>query len=201
MSPESLPQHDPPAPYADSMTVSAHDVAAEIRRRMPSVGVKKLHKLLYYCQGHHLATFGTPLYREEIHAWDMGPVVSQLWRDERDGVRPEEDAALDEAKLNTIGYVLSRYGANTGNDLELLTHSEMPWQRANSFRRPKGSVRIEREWIREFFATDGAADGDDEDTVLDSTVISQWLEGAEERRQRPAQPDDLEEIRARLARA
>jgi hypothetical protein len=40
------------------MAVSAHDVAAEIRRRQPSVGTKKLHKLLYYCQGHYLAAFG-----------------------------------------------------------------------------------------------------------------------------------------------
>jgi uncharacterized phage-associated protein len=40
--------------------------------------VKKLHKLLYYCQGHHLATFGLPLFDESISAWDMGPVVGTL---------------------------------------------------------------------------------------------------------------------------
>ena len=54
-------------------TLSAHSVAVELRHRLPGVGVKKLHKLLYYCQGHHLATFGLPLFSESISAWDMGP--------------------------------------------------------------------------------------------------------------------------------
>jgi len=63
--------------------VPARDVAAEIRRRLPGVGVKKLHKLLYYCQGHHLAAFGAPLFSQSISAWDMGPVVGELWHEEK----------------------------------------------------------------------------------------------------------------------
>ncbi|MDG4790354.1 hypothetical protein O7626_40865 [Micromonospora sp. WMMD1102] len=65
--------------------VSVHDVAAEIRRRLPGVDEQKLHALLYYCQGHHLAHTGEPLFREEIVAapadfWDtdrasLPPVV------------------------------------------------------------------------------------------------------------------------------
>src|SRR5262245_17472647 len=99
--------------YPVAMTVSAHDVAAELRRRMPSVGTKKLHKLLYYCQGHHLASQSEPLFAEPIGAWDMGPVVERLWRDERYQLEPPLAMALDEAALNTIGYVVSRYGALT----------------------------------------------------------------------------------------
>jgi uncharacterized phage-associated protein len=93
------------------MTVSAHDVSAELRRRLPSVDTKKLHKLLYYCQGHHLAVVGEPLFTEPVAAWDMGPVVERLWRDERYGLEPPPASELDEAGLNTVGYVLSRYGA------------------------------------------------------------------------------------------
>lgn len=48
------------------MTVSAHDVAAVLRERLPDIKVKKLHKLLYYCQGHHLAQFDKPLFSEPI---------------------------------------------------------------------------------------------------------------------------------------
>ena len=51
----------------------AADVAAELRRRLPGIGAKKLHKLLYYCQGHHLADIRHPLFIESIAAWDMGP--------------------------------------------------------------------------------------------------------------------------------
>ena len=108
-------------------TIQAQQVAAELRRRLPGVGVKKLHKLLYYCQGHHLATFDEPLFIESISAWDIGPVVGQLWKSEKDHGIAIEDAVLDEAVLNTVGYVVSRYGALTGRDLERLTHSEDPW--------------------------------------------------------------------------
>jgi uncharacterized phage-associated protein len=86
-------------------TIQAQQVAAELRRRLPGVGVKKLHKLLYYCQGHHLATFDEPLFIESISAWDMGPVVGQLWKSEKDHGIAVEDAVLDEAVLNTVGYV------------------------------------------------------------------------------------------------
>lgn len=183
--------------YPERMPVSAHDVAAEVRRRLPGMGTKKLHKLLYYCQGHHLAIFDEPLFSETISAWDMGPVVGALWRQEKDGHAPQTHAELDEAALNTIGYVISRYGGLTGNDLENLTHSEAPWQTADRYRRPKTSARIELGWIRDYFRSSGAADGDDE-VVLDSAAITELLKDADQRRKQPRRPDDLDEIRARL---
>src|SRR3954465_4039765 len=118
------------------MTVSARDVAAVLRDRLPGLPTKKLHKLLYYCQGHHLATYGVPLFAEPISAWDMGPVIGQLWHQEKELGSFDADPEPSEAQLNTIGYVVSRYGALTGLDLENLTHSETPWQRADSNRRP-----------------------------------------------------------------
>jgi uncharacterized phage-associated protein len=100
-------------------TVSARDVADEIRRRLPGLGTKKLHKLLYYCQGHHLAVYDEPLFPEAISAWDMGPVVASLWREERSDVVPLGiNLDLSERVLNTIGYVISRYGALSDTDLE-----------------------------------------------------------------------------------
>lgn len=67
--------------------------------------------------GHHLATFGKPLFREAISAWDMGPVGSAVWKQDDTGTVPEARSELTEAHLNTIGYVLSRYGALSGRDL------------------------------------------------------------------------------------
>src|SRR5262249_49336794 len=81
----SLPPHHVQHPYPDRMAVSARDVAPALRERLPDLGTVKLHKLLYYCQGHHLAIFGEPLFSETISAWDMGPVVGTLWRGEKDG--------------------------------------------------------------------------------------------------------------------
>jgi uncharacterized phage-associated protein len=190
------------------MTLSARDVAAVLRDRLPGLPTKKLHKLLYYCQGHHLAAFDEPLFSETISAWDMGPVVGTLWHEERQGdvaaVHP--DPEMDEAQLNTIGYVLSRYGALTGQDLENLTHSEQPWQLADSGRRPGESARIKLEWIRRYFRTNGSAEDEEGEVLLDSASVTRWLQDAGKRRENPARPDSpeelvsrLEELRARLS--
>jgi len=179
--------------------VSAHDVAAELRVRLPGVGTKKLHKLLYYCQGHHLATFDQPLFTESVSAWDMGPVVGTLWRAEREGEGDRETQALSEAQLNTVGYVVSRYGALTGGDLERLTHAEEPWQEADRARTPGTSVRISAGSMRAHFLRSGEDEGDGDIALPDVEVVRDWLKGAPDRlRERPV-PDDLERLRARLA--
>jgi uncharacterized phage-associated protein len=189
------------------MPVPASAVAAALRERLPALATKKLHKLLYYCQGHHLATFGLPLFEEAISAWDMGPVVAQLWHQERlalprqaeeAGGRQRELPALTEAQLNTVGYVVSRYGSLTGRDLEHLTHSEAPWQRADADRPPGQSVRIELDWIREYFLADGD-DSDDEGVPMDAAVVKTWLANAATRRQASPRPDSRADLLARLS--
>ena len=177
------------------MTVSAHDVAAALRDRLPGLTTNKLHKLLYYCQGHHLATFGTPLFSESISARDPGPVVEPLWYEAEQDGPPAKRADLGEAELNTVGYVVSRYGALTGSDLEHLTRAETPWQSANTSRRPGESARIELDWIREYFATTGAADPDQ--PAVDSAQVRAILSGANERRSPSPRPDDPERLHAR----
>lgn len=177
---------------------SAHDVAAELRRRLPDLPTKKLHKLLYYCQGHHLATFGKPLFSETISAWDMGPVVGQLWRQENLGERSILVTELDEGQLNTVGYVLSRYGALSGTDLEHLTHSERPWMHADRGRKPGTSAHMNLSVIAAYF-TEAAADRT-EPAVLapDTSALTDWLAGAPERASREGRPDSPEELRVQL---
>ncbi|WP_458690543.1 Panacea domain-containing protein [Nocardia tengchongensis] len=41
----------------------------------------QVQKLLYYAQGHSLATSGRPLFDEPIEAWADGPVVADLYHD------------------------------------------------------------------------------------------------------------------------
>lgn len=180
--------------YNQTMTVSAHDVAAALRARLPALGVKKLHKLLYYCQGHHLATFGEALFAEPVGAWDMGPVVERLWRDEKYGLEPPPRTDLDEAALNTVGYVVSRYGALTGRDLEVMTHGEPPWQLANASRRPRERAPIRPEWMLDYFRTDGAPDDGIDDVPLDSAAVSEWLRGSDGGADGAV--DDLDDLRS-----
>lgn len=40
----------------------------------------KLQKLLYYCQGFHLAIYGKPLFPEKIIRWQLGPVVPDVYQ-------------------------------------------------------------------------------------------------------------------------
>ena len=41
----------------------------------------KLQKMMYYQQGFHLAYFGTPLFDEDIVAWQYGPVVPSVYKE------------------------------------------------------------------------------------------------------------------------
>lgn len=156
------------------MTVSAHDVAAAIRDRLPGIGTMKLHKLLYYCQGYHLAHTGEPLFREAISAWDNGPVVAPLWRAETHKERRAPAAALDNEACGTIGYVISRYGALSGADLGRLTHQEEPWIRADERRKREHhqNDQISRDSLRDWFMT---ADQGDEEDRLDMDAVRAWL--------------------------
>lgn len=184
--------------YAAGMSVRAADVAAELRRQVPDLRVKKLHKLLYYCQGHHLAATGHALFTDTISAWDMGPVVGTLWRAEKDQLPAEPRTVLNESQLNTIGYVLSRYGKLTGRDLERLTHAETPWQRADLTRIPHQSSRIELEWLLDHFRHET---DDEAELGFDSEVVSQWLADTINQDIGRATPDSYDALRARLADA
>jgi uncharacterized phage-associated protein len=117
------------------MTLSAHDIACELRGRLAAdpngLGVVRLHKLLYYAQAWHLVVTRKPLFRERIEAWANGPVVAELWADEaHDRVRPEPQR-LGPEHLATVDYVLSRYGSLSGHELIRLSHDEDPWRAAS----------------------------------------------------------------------
>lgn len=138
------------------MPVSAHDVADEMRRRLPDVGVLKLHKLLYYAQGWHLTRFGRPLFAERIDAWVNGPVVADLWRDEkRERGRPRPHD-LDGDALATVAYVVGRYGRCTGKQLIRLTHLEDPWRDVSESDDPlvAADPEISHDALRRWFESD-----------------------------------------------
>jgi uncharacterized phage-associated protein len=131
-----------------------------------TAGVVKIHKLLYYCQGWHLAWFGEPLFHQEVAAWVNGPVVADLWHDEDKGRDTPSAIELDETKLSTIDFVVSRYGHLTGKQLIRLTHEEAPWrdvsEQADSFT----NDTISSHALQQFFATD------DDDAIGNTTFLS-----------------------------
>jgi uncharacterized phage-associated protein len=194
-------QPQPAEPYHEPMTASARDVAAALRDRLPGLSGTKLHKLLYYCQGHHLAAFGVPLFSEEIAAWDLGPVVAKLWREEKHDPPAADDETippgrdLGEAELNTIGYVVSRYGPMAASDLIRLTHGEDPWKVADGIRKVAGdkSATIEPEWIRTFFKAKEAED-EQQRPQVDKSALARLLAKGHAQRDKPVRMDSREEI-------
>lgn len=128
----------------------------------------------------------------------MGPVVGTPWKAEKQDDTPRTHHEMNEAQLNTVGYVLSRYGALTGQDLETLTHVEEPWRLADSGRRSGESARIEPKRIKQYFRSSSNADGQGDEVLLDSASVTQWLQDAEKRREDPVRPDSPEELMTRL---
>jgi uncharacterized phage-associated protein len=180
------------------MAVSAHDVARALRARLPGIGTLKLQKLLYYCQGHHLAATGDPLFHETIKAWDNGPVVAEFYGAEKYNQPAPPQSDLSEAELNTIGYVCSRYGGLTSRDLINMTHQERPYKLADLDREPGTSTRIALESMQEYFATEGAAVEDE--LEIAPQQLQEMLAKSEERRDVPGVPDSVERILERIRR-
>lgn len=136
--------------------VSAHDVARELRQRLPSVGVVKIQKLLYYCQGWHVVRNDEPLFTEAIEAWVNGPVVAKHWADERRGRQGPPPRALKGSQLATIEYVIKRYGGFSGKILIRMTHLEDPWRNLSESDNPEvvGSAEISLDALKAWFTQD-----------------------------------------------
>lgn len=134
------------------MAVSAHDVARELRHRVPGAGNVQTHKFLYYCQGWHLAWTGSPLFEERIEAWTNGPVVADLWHVEHDGAPAPAPRELDEGALATIEFVVNRYGRLSKRELVDLTHSEDPWRLASQT--GEANAEITHDHLRAWFVAD-----------------------------------------------
>ncbi len=130
----------------------------------------------------------------------MGPVVGGLWKHEQTHGPVATVRPLDQAALNTIGFVLSRYGRLTGRDLEILTHGEPPWMAAKARAAASGdrSPKILRSDLMEFF---GSKEGVDEDTGGNPAPdeLLEFLRGASERSANVPCPDDLARLKDRLS--
>lgn len=173
------------------MTVSAHDVAAVLRERLPGLPTMKLHKLLYYAQGHHLAAVGEPMFAEDVSAWDKGPVVVPLWQTERHQLPAPPRRSLTDGQLNIVDYVVSRYGRLSGVDLMHTTHAEVPWRTADEGRPPGGSVRIRNEWMRDYFRAEPHDEGE---VWFAPEKIAELTAGARERQRSLGPVDDNDRL-------
>ena len=93
----------------------------------------KLQKMLYYMQGFHLAFFGTPLFEEEIKAWQYGPVVPSVYEEykryESKAIDLPEGPVIEltEDEEAVFDNVYDEYNQFSAVALMKMTHKESPW--------------------------------------------------------------------------
>ncbi len=92
-------------------------------------------KLVYIAHGWMLGLYGRPLIRDEVQAWQYGPVIPVLYNAMRDyGGAPvtaqlrAEREDFTEFESDIISQTYAEYGAKSGPALSRLTHADgTPW--------------------------------------------------------------------------
>ena len=99
---------------------------------------KKLQKLIYYAQAWSLALRNKKIFDDKIEAWVHGPAVRSVYvQYKKFGFSPINEAPA-EKNLEKIPQDIKKflkdvwtvYGKFDAEYLELLSHSEAPWQKA-----------------------------------------------------------------------
>lgn len=97
---------------------------------------KKLQKLCYYAQSWFLANYGKPLFPNRFEAWVHGPVSPDLYQKYRywgwtNIPKIENPPIFDDERVTAIlEQVYEEYGRFTADELENMTHKELPWKDA-----------------------------------------------------------------------
>ena len=95
----------------------------------------QLLKLVYMAHGWMLGLKGRPLIRDDVEAWQYGPVIPRLYNAVRgfkgrpiEGQLRDDGAALDADEIDIVDQVYGIYGRRTGPALSRLTHQpNSPW--------------------------------------------------------------------------
>ncbi len=95
----------------------------------------QLLKLVYIAHGWMLGLYARPLIRDEIQAWQYGPVIPTIYNEvrsyrgaaiDRELNAPDED--LDPAEADIVRQVYQQYGYMSGIQLSAITHAAgTPW--------------------------------------------------------------------------
>ena len=141
--------------------------AIDVTRKLLTLGKEekikishlKLQKILYFSQGWHLFCFKREFFKEEIQAWDHGPVVKRIYDickkegtmykiiEEKIFSKWKKQEVKDDS-LKLLEAVFKRYKGYSGTSLEYMTHQHKVWR--DAFEKGQNTV-MEKEAIRLFF--------------------------------------------------
>lgn len=145
---------------ASALDISAYFVHLANNQNESDLTNLKLQKLLYFAQGEYLAKTGSPLFKDPIEAWDLGPVVRTVYDTFKEcGPFPittfdiNVGANLDELPNDVkkfVETVWDDYGKYSARFLVDETHREgSPWQKAHAL---GGNSVIETKHLISHFA-------------------------------------------------
>ncbi|MBD5508817.1 MAG: DUF4065 domain-containing protein [Lachnospiraceae bacterium] len=150
-----------------SAKYKASDIAAWLinrdnqeENRKERISTLKLMQLLYYCYGCFLAIDEIKLFPEEIHAWEEGAVVEEVYNIFKEvpydkvseHVHLLNKQPIDSYDEELLEQTYDIFGKNyTARELVDKTHRELPWLRATKYGEYLKGAAIEPEEIQDYF--------------------------------------------------
>lgn len=142
---------------ADTLNVANRFLALAGERR-DTLTPMQLLKLVYIAHGWMLGLYGVPLIRDEVQAWQYGPVIPKLYNAvRRYRSQPVEQAISSNAndplspqEESVIKQVYDIYGNMSGPALSRLTHAVgTPW--ALTYRDGEHGILIPQDIIEDHY--------------------------------------------------
>lgn len=93
----------------------------------------QIQKLVYYAYSWYMVLHGgKKIFDEQPEAWIHGPVFRSLFNDMKSKSFFDLSEVEKMCKSNTdfLNKIYDVYGNYSGNKLEMMTHSELPWKEA-----------------------------------------------------------------------
>ena len=125
----------------------------------------QLIKLVYIAHGWMLGLYHRPLVKDEVQAWQYGPVIPSLYNALRKyrsqavtELIPASRTRIDESAQNILDQVYDRYGRMSGPALSRLTHAAgTPWD--HTYVPGSFGIVIPTDMIEDYYAQLGANSG------------------------------------------
>lgn len=141
----------------DALTISRYIIDFSDRENF-NISNLKLQKLLYFVQCHFLMQKNDICFKDNIEAWNLGPVIPSVYREYkkfgagnipssyvREKIKDDEIEPSDKKLISDVVVRLSEYSAM---ELVDITHNQSPWK--NTYERNCNRT-IQVESIKEYF--------------------------------------------------
>lgn len=117
--------------------MSVETLANVILNNCDNISNKKIQKLSYYVYVWYLTIYNREIAHMSFEAWEHGPVCRYLYNKYKKygwNVIPAYEGFVlaSDGDIKFIQSVLNVYGHYTADELENMTHAELPWKEARN---------------------------------------------------------------------